>query len=444
MKSLALVRGLRGLLRAEPASREQVLEYQLACLQEVVRRAYGEVPYYRRLFDGARIRPGDIRSIGDLAAIPITARSDIQLLPPSETCASSCDPESLRAVMTSGSTGAPLIVRRTLTEERLLLAFRARAVRSFGFGLGVRHGVIDHVDANFQGDGSRPQLYQRMGIMPRVVIDWHTPKDDILRKFGEFRPHIIGGPPSLLADLADELTEQDRRRLTAELVRTGAETMTPRMRQRIEQGFGVPVIDTIGSHEVVFIAMQRLHKPEYRICEEAVLVEVLRDGQPVAPGGSGELVVTALHSFAMPFIRYRLGDEVVAGPCTGAYSTLQAIEGRTIDRFTLPSGRVVHGYVLGEQVETSGLEVQRFQITQERRDCFRVRLKLRASPPAGLAALSDALRSCLEPCVEVHVNTVDSLDRGDSRKFYPFVSFERLEAWRSTNVPKNEYRDHTA
>lgn len=437
MKARALIRGLYGLAGAERRTREEVEAYQLACLQAVVRNAYDRVPYYRQLFDTGGTHPAKIRTLDDLATIPLTSRGDLQFLPPNEICAKGVDPHSLRSVMTSGSTGAPLTVRRTLFEEKLLLALRAKAVGSFGLGPRARTAVIDHLDAETLQTGTPLQLHQRLGFLPRTVIDWRTPKDDIVRRLQEFRPHIINGPPAMLSALADELTDADHKQLTASIVRTGGEQLAPATRDRLERGFGLPVVDMIGSHEVVFIAMQRLNEPRYRICDESVLVEVLRDGQPVASGETGELVVTALHSFAMPFIRYRLGDGVVRGALDGGYSTLESIEGRTIDRFMLPSGKIVHGYTLGEKIETSELPVQRFQITQEQRDRFRVRLMFRSIPSSVVTPLADGIRSCLEPGVEVHIEQVESFDNNVGKKFYPFISIERLEAWRSAKPTKS-------
>ncbi|MDA1233490.1 MAG: AMP-binding protein [Acidobacteria bacterium] len=363
--------------------------------------------------------------------MPATSRDDIQFLAPHDICAAGVRLNTLRAVTTSGSTGAPLTVWRTRAEEQLLLALRARAFEEFGFGLRCRRAVIDHLDPATLRGGGRRELHERLGLLPRVLIDWRLPKAEIVDTLERFRPQVISGPPGILSSLADDLTAEDRRRLNVPLVTTGAEMMTAPTRRRIEQGFGAPVADRFGSHEVVFIAMQPPGNDEYRVCGESVFVEVVQeDGRPAQPGASGELIVTALHSFAMPFIRYRLGDRVVLGRASDPYQSLRSIEGRIVDRFRLPSGQLVHGYTLGEVVEASGLEVRRFQITQEQRGAFRVRLLLR-SGERSFDQLEAALRERLEPGVGVSIEVVDALDHDGARKFYPFVSVERLEAWRA-------------
>lgn len=431
MTPSALWRGLRG-LRARPELREQVLEYQFECLRAVLDHAYRRVPYYRHRLDDARLHPSDIRSVDDLRALPITDRRDLQALGAEELCDSGVRPESLRTLTTSGSTGAPLTVRRTMNEERLLLGFRALATGAFGDGLGARRVQIDHFSAETLAAEGRPCFYERLGILPRLLVDWRTPKQELLSALDRFRPDIINGPPSILSWLASEMTDEDRRRITASMVLTGAETNLPEIRRTIEQGFGLPVADLYGCHEVVFIAMQRPDLGDYRICEEASLVEVLKsDGEPAAPGEAGEVVVTGLHSFAMPFIRYRLGDQVVVGEAQGPYNSLRSIDGRVIDRFQLPSGRVLHGYTLGQVVKMGGLEARRFQITQERRDRFQVRIVAPGAALGQTEPVREAMLDLLEPGVKVQVELVDEIAPQEGGKFYPFVSVERLEAWRT-------------
>ena len=433
----AVLRGMRGLLCSRPRARDAVVSFQDACVRDLIRHAYARVPYYRRLFEKAGLEPGDVRGVANLAALPLTSREDLQHLPPSEICATGSQVDSLYMVMTSGSTGAPLTVRRTMTEERLLLAYRVRAMGAFGVGPVARRASINHLHPGGQrGDMARKYLHGRLGLMPRLWIDWRTPKNEILAALERFQPQVVHGPPSILSWLADELTDDDRRRISARLIVTGSETLTPRMRGQIERGFGLPVADVYGSHEVVFIAMQVPQPtgddPLYRVCEESVAIEVLRDGSPAQPGETGEVVVTALQSFVMPFIRYRLGDRVTLGRAPGGsagpYTTLRSIDGRTLDRFILPDGRILLGYVLGEAVEESRLNVRRFQIVQERPEVFRVSLALYEPPRGELERLASRLREILGPAVTVRIGIVPTLTATGSRKFSPYVSFERLTA----------------
>ncbi len=413
---------LRGLFGPPFRDRDALERFQGAGLRALVRHAHDHVPFYRKRFEAAGIQPHDVRGIGDLGKIPVTERADLQLLPAEEVCARGLAPHVNRVLQTSGSSGAPLTVRRTLSEERLLLAYRAKAVGAWGFGLRSRRVNIDHFSPEALRSETRPMAYERLGVMPRLNLDWRMSKRDIVSRIAAFRPDLISGPPSLLAELAVELGDADRSRIAAARVLTGAERLSATDRDRIEGGFGCPVTDIYGCTEIVFIGMEAPGHDGYRLCEEAVIVEVLQEG---LPSPRGEIYLTGLHQWSMPFIRYRLGDlvEVAQGP--GPHRLLHSIDGRVTDRFTLPDGRRIHGYTLGEVVEKSGLPVRRFQIVQERRDAFRIRLVLAGPTDPELRGLEGDLRDALGADVDVNVEVTERLHRS-RMKADTFVSVERL------------------
>ncbi len=429
--NLHQLQSLRDLTRARPASRTALLAFQLRRLQQLVRHVYARVPYYRSLFDASGFHPDQFRSLADLPRIPITTRGDIQSLAPEQVCASGYAIDRLRCIQTSGSTATPVTIRRTLAEERLLLCHRVRAAGEYGLGLRSRRVQLDYFRPDTLRSLSQVQPYERLGILPRLLLDWQTPKARIVEAVERFRADILSGPPSVLSWLAAEFTDEDRRRMNFRLTFTGAETLTPATRRQIERGFGAPVADIYGSHEVVFIAMQRRNSAEYRVCEDAVILEVLRDGRPAAPGESGEVVVTALHSFAMPFLRYRLGDEVTLGdaPCEGGDPclTIRTILGRTRDRFLLGDGRTLHAYALGEAIRAHA-GVRQFQLVQEAPDAFRLHVVLyeRATGIADLIGVT--LREALGQGVSLRLAIADQLAPVEGRKFQAFVPLLRDRA----------------
>jgi phenylacetate-CoA ligase len=415
---------LRSVLGRRPASRREIVLFQEARLRRLIHHAYRHVPYYRQLLGAAGIDPDRIETIDDLRRVPITERRDIQGLPAAVLCDQSVRVASLRTVTTSGTTGNPLRVRRTWTEENVLLALRARAASAYGLGLGTRRAQIDFIGAE-TAPMSRRRLHERVGVLPRLPIDWRTPTAEIVDAVARFRADVVSGPPSILSWVAPTLSDEDRRRMGIARTFVGAETLTPGMRDAIEHGFGAPAVDVYGCHECVFLAMQRPGTTTYRVCEESVILEVLNDGEPAGPGETGDVVVTALHSFAMPFIRYRLGDRVTVGdpPRDGdePYLSLSAIDGRTIDRFVLSGGRTLHPYTLGGAIERCA-GVRTFQVIQHAPDGFHVRIE----PRAGARAVEDdvlrSLRMVLAPEIAVRVELVPTLRAEGGRKFRGYIA----------------------
>jgi phenylacetate-coenzyme A ligase PaaK-like adenylate-forming protein len=418
------------LFRSRRTSRAEIVAFQQRQLRRLIRHAGRHVPYYRRLFARAEFTPDQFQSLSDLRRIPITERGDIRSLPASEVCAEGLPIERLRVVHTSGSTGTPVTIRRTNMEENLLLGYRVRAAGEYGLGLWTRRVQLDYFSAHTLQAEGRPRVWERLGILPRLLVDWTTPKEQIVKLVEGFRADVLSGPPSVLSWLADEFTDEDRRRMGFQLTIMGAETSTALMRRQIERGYGAPLAELYGSHEVVFIAMQRPGGDDYRVCEEAVYFEVLKDGRPAEPGERGEVVVTALHSFAMPFIRYRLGDEVTLGDppddARDPYLTIRSIDGRIIDRFVFADGRVYHPYSLKEAFHDVE-DVRSFQIVQTDPDRVLVRLVLYGNEREATNRIEAGLREMLGADVAVQLEVTDSLQPA-AGKFRPYVSMAQFRA----------------
>ncbi|MDP6439464.1 MAG: hypothetical protein QGH74_07515 [Candidatus Brocadiia bacterium] len=124
-----LLQTLRMMRSYRRVGRGRILEFQNACLRRLVAHAYGHVPYYRRLFDRNGINPQDIRTVGDLRAIPITEKNDLRDVPVADTVARGVDPGGLESSRTSGSSGEPFTIRSTWLEARIWCLLWARAMR---------------------------------------------------------------------------------------------------------------------------------------------------------------------------------------------------------------------------------------------------------------------------------------------------------------------------
>ena len=423
--------GLRAMRFGPGRQPAQIAAFQTRCLRAIVRQAYDAVPYYRTLFQQAGVQPEDIRTLDDIQRIPISSRSAIQETPIEQICRRDVRPQDLLFRSTSGSSGRPLQIRRSWMEEQILLALRAKACR--GYGLGVRSARISvRWEAEPEQDTT---LLERFGLAKRHALSRRSSNDDVARTLRQARADFIEGPPSLLAKLASVLTENDRALGRAKVILTGSESLTLQRRREIERGFGAPIRDIYGSHEFVFIAGECPHGGPYHVADESLIVEVLRDGEPVKPGETGELVGTALHSYAMPFIRYRLGDLVVRGEgfcrCGALTTVLERIDGRVLDQFHLADGSVLHAYDLSSPLRTAAPWLRQFQIVQYERK--RILIKAVALWEPSVEECRHAIapvREVLGENAEVDLKLVESIPRAHTGKLYPYISFERLEAWR--------------
>src|SRR5262249_10447498 len=108
--------------------------------------------------------------------------------------------------------------------------------------------------------------------------------------------------------------------------------LSPDLRVRLTQMLGLPVEDNYSSQEAGIVALQCPHGELYHTMAESLVVEVLRDDDtPCGEGEVGRVVVTDLHNFASPLVRYDTGDYAEVGgpcPCGRTLPTLRRVLGR--------------------------------------------------------------------------------------------------------------------
>lgn len=389
-------------------------QFQSRQLRALVRHAYTRVPYYRRLFDQAGLRPEHIRGVEDLLKIPLTSRVDLQRCDPSEIVARGFDPERLVVHRTGGSSGKPLSIRRTFFEDRLLHAYRLKVLFRLGLRMSDRRAAV--VIQRF----AKPPLYSSLGLLRYEEIHCLLPPERILAQLRASRPHVLRGYPATLSWLAGQMDDADRRDIRPRFITTDSEMLTRDMRERIQAGFQAPVVDFYDSHEFNMIAWERPGTGFYQVSEASVIAEVLRDGRPVGSGEQGEFVGTALHSWAMPFLRFRLGDLVTRGESP---STLKEIQGRSMDRFVLPGGSSLHPYALVNPLLRSAPWLRQFQLVQEREDRILVKLVPSAGAypaPDAVEAVRRVLSALLGAGVVVVVELAECIPPEANGKFRPY------------------------
>ena len=419
---LAFRRHVRG-------TRAEIVAFQNRRLRRIVAHAYARVPYYRRLLDHAGVSPRDIRTVSDLHRIPVTSKSDLRGLPLDQLIAKGVNPATLIEHSTGGSTGEPFTVRRSWIEERILGDLRRRTLRLYGATSGSLVVVATFHHRPHRNDNRFVELVLNVFGRYRVrsIFCLESPQS-ILRQFDELRPDVIGGYAGVLSRLARVIAESGRGLRAPQFILSGGEVLTPGAARRISDAFGAPVHDTYGSHEFSRIAWSCPATGDYHICDDGLIAEVLKDGRPAREDEEGELVATALHSYAMPFIRYRLSDVVTRGRdecgCGQPFSTLRRIQGRVVDYFTLPTGALVHPYEIAAALKDRGMAwVGQYQLIQE--SVSRVVLKavpLRQPSADDLNEMKASGQAVVGRDVAFDIDVVDELSLEEKGKFRVYRS----------------------
>lgn len=412
--ALHRLEALAGVWRHPRGRRIDLDAFRERQLRRVVAHAYARVPYYRALFDRHGLRPEAIRTVADLSALPITRKRDIHLLPASEVVAAGVDPARLINRRTSGSSGTRLTIRRTWSEERILGVLRWRALHAMGLRATDRHVDIEELQPNDPSDDQRlHRVLQALHLYRQTRIHALDSVDAIVQQLVRERPHVVTGYAGVVARVA-QIAATEVAGLRPRFVAVHSDTLTAQMQRRIETAFAAPVYQIYDSNEFNLIAAQCVRTGALHTCDDGTIVEVLVDGRPAKPGERGEVVLTALHSYAMPFIRFSLDDVVTQGDptcaCGQPFANIRGVAGRMFDYFPLPDGRIVHPYEIIAVLDRTAPWARQFQVVQERADLVRLRLEPSEPPsPAQIAELENATAALLGPGVTVRAEIVPEI-----------------------------------
>jgi phenylacetate-CoA ligase len=366
------------LLRHTRWSRERLLDYQDKRVREIVRYAFDNVPFYHDKFLKSGVRPDDVKSVADLNRLPIIRREELQENS-GRIISSEFDSNRLNVVSTSGSSGKPLITYLTKREDEFRKAKLLRPHIVCGQKPWDRWVLIEPT-----------RHIKRLGRLQRV-LGFYAPVfvsifDDVARQASsveELDPEVLDGYSNSLFILAEEVERRSIKTIRPRFIMGGAELIDGASRRFVERVFDAPFFDQYASEELQMIAWQCPEKEEYHIDADSIVMQFVdEEGEEVAAGERGELVCTSLFNYAMPFVRYALGDfgvpsEQASCACGRSFPLMKVIEGRKDSMIVLPSGRRVPALVFGWIMEFYRFyrNIYQYRIVQKRVDHLRVFIK---------------------------------------------------------------------
>lgn len=335
--------------RSQWLSPEDLMRYRRRTLAPLIVHAHETVPFYADrlspLFDGAPDGRWE-----RWAMVPTMSRSD--LLAEGERLMSTAIPERHLPVSreaSSGSTGIPLEIVSTRFSGLMKNALESRMTAWAGLDPAKKLASIKVMDL---GKAEYPEGVMRKawtGLKPEngspgtlVRLNMMTPVHQQAEWLIRHEPAYLSTFPTNARALANHFAANGLELPSLEKVLPYGEMVTEDIRDCITEVFGAAVYDNYSATECGLIALQCPDGPGYHLMNETVIVEVLdADGRQSQPGETGQVVLTTMHNYAQPLIRYRLGDLVEVGePCTcGRHlPVINRIAGRSRHMFCFPDG----------------------------------------------------------------------------------------------------------
>ena len=371
--------------RLSPAELKQL---QTRKLRQMVRYCYNYVPLYRGWFRERGLTPEDIRETKDLRLLPTLSRENLS------SSASVVVPNARVGIVksSSGTTGKPLKIFWSPDFIHMMtgLVFRKTwmmGVRPWHTVANIWTGSSWEPIINY-GTARKGLVYTYKLLFGSISLwilafnqnDLFVSKDNwktIASALNYIQPDVIQTRPSHARRLGQILRESGQR-VNPKLLMAQGEFMSLSTRSDIASLYNCDVFDNYGSTEFGALGFECPKHSGIHLDADCFIFEVERDGEPISPGESGEMIISSLHNDAMPLLRYEQGDRVTLeeeGRCScGSYlPRLRAIHGRLSDGLRTTDGENIPSSVICDQLERV-FGIRGYQLIQKSSD--RITMKL--------------------------------------------------------------------
>jgi phenylacetate-CoA ligase len=462
----------------EPLERQRA--HRMGLVRQLLVHAHREVDLYRQALDRAGIDPIDISQARKFAMVPITSKDDLRTGFPDRQLARSFRGRGLRYSNTSGTTGAPLLLIQDVRDIAMKYASILRSRKVAGVNplstqvritpnecqpalpTGLSPTRFNPLHRDHTTPGRRAALFvflEKQLVNPIVHARhmlapfWKGPGgsgavdyDHYLDQLDALRPEVLSIYPLYALLLAKHLRRTGRKPPRIErLIDFSGALAPPSLSRFVSETFGVATAQSCGGCEFARYGASCPDDPaRMHLAESYAYVETIRDdGTLCAPGELGNLIVTSLHSWAMPIIRLEPGDvgRIIEEPCTCGRKSRRLLHGGRVQSLIRNAdGRwVTAAEIWDALLLIPGLEL--FQLHQYSESRYELRVLPSPGSSVDAGALDTALgalfgASATVERVEVSAIPTESSGKLQLVKSCTFEDFRPASA-RTRRVPIN-------
>lgn len=374
-------------------------------LSDLIHYAYDHVDYYHKIIDANNIDISLIKASEDLSVLPILSKDKIQensMAFVSDEYQKYPKNENIVLKRTSGSTGKYLKIFWDYKDDIKSL-MPLWILRSHLYGIDPDMKWCSFYSSMYEGNKIKQLMPRELDINGRHMgfskIGLTYDKiAEVYKEIISFNPDWLLLQPSI-AYLMAQIVKQYNMKIPSNLkhIELSGEYLFDSYRQQIQDVFGIEPVNQYGCNEANEIAYECKCR-NMHVIENNVIVEVLKDGKPVL-NEEGDIYITSLKNYAMPFIRYETGDRGILKTehnckCGNKSPVLVILSGRSSDYITLENGEKLNSYVLINIIEYTNENmssaIKQFQIIQTDINCFNVNLVIKKA----YSGWNDAIIEC--------------------------------------------------
>ncbi len=378
---------VRELFRSEFRPEEERRQRQEHKLNRLLLHAWNHTSWYRELFQQSGLMEDGVPQLSRFTQIPLLTKAVIRDQGERMKASGGMSGRKPYANSTGGSTGEPIRFVQDSVYDDFNSATKLYFMEMLGKEPGARELKIWGSERDlFEGTIGLKAKLQFFAYNRQFANCFHLSPariEQIIRQNNVFRPRLIWGYVDGLYVIAQYANQKGHSLHQPAAIVSAAGTLFPHMREEIERAFGAPVYNYYGSREMGAMACECPKREGLHLFSETHLIETVDEkGTPVTDQ-EGELVVTSLENFAMPLIRYRIGDRGTLTSktcsCGRSWPLLSALSGRIMESFVNAAGDIIppeYFIHLVGVVYNSGF-IRKFQVIQEDYSHVHIRIVLK-------------------------------------------------------------------
>lgn len=406
---------------------EKLEELQWHRIKKLIDYVYEYVPFYRQRFIAQGIRPEDIRNLGDFRELPCLTKDELMEF--KELLISQNPIGQYSVANTSGSTGKPLSILMSKTSWGYHHANIFRALKWYDISIGDKQARIGGTSTILKKrvfEKVKDMIFNRIKFPAIDMTDTACIK--FYEKMLDFAPCYLYGYPSAIYQFVNILKDKgvDGKVLKLKIVVCHGEELDLSYKNEIEDFFKCKVVNGYGAAEVGIIAYE-CPEGNMHIPIESILFETTYNNKLTEEGG--EVVVTDLHNYVMPLIRYKIGDigTLVKEKCScgRGLPVMGTPKGKIRSIITTPDGKRVHTVIfnsLFKDLLVRGGNVRQYQIIQTSPEDFVIHMvKNGIFTTDHISFLSSKLQKTFGNKVNFSFNFVNKINKLPSGKFITFI-----------------------
>ncbi|MCK5759179.1 MAG: phenylacetate--CoA ligase family protein [Clostridiales bacterium] len=411
--------------------KEELNHLQNIELSKILNHAVNNIPYYKNLLGELELSP---ESVGeDIKQFPIITKEIY-----SKQKDKFIDPKL--PVIKSMFSGGTTMTRVSVNTGKYFESHKSCEYfnRVAGIYPGMTKFILSRHESTYV-EGGPKELdinYSTDKLSRTYLVSPYNFNAEKLKKaykmFIKVKPQILKGNSTMLFEFAMSIEKNGWKSLDVPIALCSQSNMQSEYIEALNRVFKAKVFNAYGATESGLVAVQCEKGEGLHYIPILHYLETLKDGKQVLSGETGELIITSLAHYAMPIIRYQIGDYATLTDtncsCGRTFPLIEKIDGRISEMINSSIGTVATVYDI-RLITNKIPDIMDYQVVQTSPGSLEIRLKCKNEglEESEIDSIRSGFKKLLECDMDIKIEYVTEIERLPSGKILRVISIERYQ-----------------